>query len=89
MNKCGCNNCFECPYPDCIVDAPKKDRSEYQHKYYLNRKRNTIIIHRCAICDKRLSGEVYHMGKKNFCGLDCLLCYLWDKNENKISLVKI
>lgn len=39
--KCGCDNCFECPYPDCIldeedqrIDARKQRRKKYHAKWY-------------------------------------------------------
>ena len=48
--KCNHNDCFICPYPDCVLDAkdacysPEKireriqKRKEYQHQQYLKRK---------------------------------------------------
>ena len=48
--KCNHNDCFTCPYPDCVLDArdacysPEKireriqKRKEYQRRWYLENK---------------------------------------------------
>ncbi len=46
--RCGWNDCFTCPYPDCILGEDgrkiktakkdKRDRKAYQHEQYLKRK---------------------------------------------------
>ena len=48
--KCEHNDCFACPYPDCILSSrdacysPEKiqervqKRKEYQHEWYMKRK---------------------------------------------------
>ena len=48
--KCEHNDCFTCPYPDCILSSrdacysPEKiqeriqKRKEYQHEWYMKRK---------------------------------------------------
>ena len=37
MNKCDHDDCFTCPYPDCDTKRKRKpkDRTKYQHDYYL------------------------------------------------------
>ena len=48
--KCNHNDCFTCPYPDCVIglneacysvetlERRRKRRKEYQRQYYLRRK---------------------------------------------------
>lgn len=40
MKRCNHDDCFTCPYPDCVKDQPKaeKDRKDYQKKYYEEHK---------------------------------------------------
>lgn len=55
--KCEHNDCFTCPYPDCIiglsevcVDEKKlqerrQKRKEYQRQYYLKKKARKEMMH--------------------------------------------
>ncbi len=57
--KCNHNDCFTCPYPDCILGSKdacyspekleerRKRRKEYQHQQYLKRK--AMKAQRCVI----------------------------------------
>ena len=46
MLKCEHDDCFTCPYSDCIkegrIKKKTKDRKEYQKKYYLEHKEEIL-----------------------------------------------
>lgn len=94
-NTCGHDDCFTCPYDDCIMDigndpAPAKVvvRKKYQHEWYEKNKDESGGLN-CWWCGKKLSGFVPRFKKHNFCDVNCLMCQLYQDNEQKISLYEI
>ena len=90
---CDVNDCFHCPYPDCILDKPKqkpkRNRSEYQHAYYMRRKEGKRIDNVCKYCGKECTGEMYRIDRKNYCSMDCVFCYLYDKADSRIQIISV
>lgn len=91
--------CLNCEREKCILDEvpeekeepveEKPNRKTYQHDYYLKRKEKDEKDNVCKFCGKVVSGEMIRINKKNFCGIDCVLCYLYDKNEKKMQIVRV
>ena len=84
-----CNNdCLNCEEPVCILDRPQKipkDRSQYHHEYYLKRKAGWNYY--CKNCGKEIHGQAYRLGKYMYCGFGCMMCRLWDENEQRMEIV--
>lgn len=87
--KCEHDNCFTCPYPDCIKEEkPKPDRSAYMHEYYMKKKLG-IRDNTCRMCGKIVEGEMIRIHSKNYCSMDCVLCHLYDANERYMKIVNV
>ena len=88
-----CNSdCLECKKPVCILDKTQKtpkDRSQYQHEYYLRRKERKTKEYKCNFCGKDIHGEAYRLGKYMYCGFNCMMCRLWDENEKRMQIINI
>lgn len=67
----------------------KIDRSEYMRKKYLERKEKSLKDKICKYCGKECRGEMIRIDGKNYCGINCVLCYLYDKNESKMQIVVV
>lgn len=90
----GCNqDCLNCQNPVCILDVkdekPKPNRKAYMHEYYLRRKRGKKYDNHCKWCGKECTGEMIRIDEKNYCGIDCVLCHLYQKNEKKMKMVDV
>lgn len=69
LKQAGCKvDCFNCPYPDCVVDKVPSggDRTEYYHDYYRSHWET-----------KRSQSDDYHAAHR-----DELLAY-WSKRNKK------
>lgn len=72
--KCEHDDCFTCPYPDCIKgEEPRKK----------------IPDNECRMCGKVVAGEMIRIHKKNYCSMDCVLCHLYDANERYMKIVNV
>ncbi len=94
---CNSNDCLNCKHPVCLLDLeeekplkpkkePKKDRNEYMRKYYQERKKHNV---HCAWCDKKCTGEMIRIDAKKFCGINCVLCHLYEKNEKRMKIIVV
>lgn len=87
-----CNKeCLKCQEPVCILDKHKQktraDRKQYQHEYYMSRKIGRKYT--CKNCGKEIHGQAYRLGKKMYCGINCMMCRLWDENEKRMQIINI
>lgn len=90
--------CLNCEREKCILDERQekekrqKDpeaRKKYQHAYYLKRKEEEKKKNLCKFCGKEVSGEMIRIDGKNYCGINCVFCYLYDKNEHRMRIVNV
>lgn len=129
---CNHDDCFTCPYPDCVweekqlkkrkpkkkaqetekkqtkkeakKDAKKyvlrveekgdKKRRSYQQEYYLKVRKQRIIDQakkevNCAWCGKRGKEIMIRIDNANYCSMECVICHLIKKNENRMKEVRI
>lgn len=101
---CTDNNCLNCKRPVCLLDiedarmeiakpkkeiAKTKDRKEYQHMQYLKRLENKKYENVCKFCGKKCQGQMIRIDAKNYCNINCVLCYLYEKNENKMKIIVV
>lgn len=97
---CKDTDCLNCKRPVCLLDLedakeqdrknnPKIDRKEYQHMQYLKRKEKAKNDNVCRFCGKKCQGQMIRIDSKNYCGMDCVFCYLYEKNENRMKIIVV
>jgi len=64
--KCGCDNCFECPYADCILDE-LEEKAKADKKKLANKKRHAIWYqaNRERVKAKALANYYEHREQRN------------------------
>lgn len=54
---CKHDDCFTCPYPDCIASEKqllgKKDNSEYLNKWYMDHREEILAKRKAAYASKK------------------------------------
>lgn len=90
--------CLNCERVICILDeepeedigpAEKRDRKDYHHSYYLKCKEKSRKSKICNWCGSEAQGETIRIDGKNYCGIDCVLCHLYEKNEKRMEIVSV
>lgn len=97
----GCNDtdCLNCKRPVCLLDLEEeeplignkntKDRKEYMRMKYLERKQKSLHDNECKWCGKKCQGEMIRIHSKNYCGINCVLCHLYEANEKQMKIVVV
>lgn len=89
---CDSNDCLNCKYEKCLLEVAEeaakiknaKDRREYMRRYYIAHQ---DYDNHCAWCGKECKGEMIRIDKMNYCGINCVFCHLYEKNEKKMKII--
>lgn len=90
---CESENCLNCKYEKCLLDVedeaaklPAKSRKEYMRRYYVEHQN---YDNHCAWCGKECKGEMIRIDWKNYCGINCVMCHLYEKNEKRMKIINV